>query len=313
MKAIFKPARDVEPIIVDAPVPVPNAGEVLIKVKYAGICKTDLRIASGELPCRRRGVILGHEFSGTVVRCNARGAGIGVGDSVIANPMLDDNSDAMLGKDVNGCFAEYVSVPASNVYAVPESMNSEMDLAAYCEPVAAALGAVSKIPECVDEIVIAGYPDDRIARLLAMCIEFRGEEENRANWKTVKIVRPEKLLLEAARSQRGKPLHECIVECCPQMAGKLLACLAPKGTLVLKSRGYVELTGAVVNDIAMRELRIVGARYSDFHGALDDMAARKNAFRKMIAKKHFGLDEFRRAFEAASRPDSGKVMFRCAR
>ena len=312
MKAVFKPSWGEEPRLVDIPVPVPKAGEVLVKVKYAGICKTDLRVASGELACRKNGVILGHEFSGTVVACRARGVNIKTGDEVVVNPMLDDISDAMLGKDEDGCFAEYAVAPASHVQVVPEFMRSEMKLAAYCEPVAAASGAASKIPAHVDEVIIAGNPEDRITRLLALCIESCAEDEGRARPRRVRIVRPEKLLLSVARGQRRKPLHECVVECCAPFAGKLLGCLAPNGTLVLKSRGYVELSGAMVNDIALRELRIVGARYSSFQDALDDMASRKDVFKKLISRKDFALEEFNRAFETASRPGAKKVMFRCA-
>jgi alcohol dehydrogenase, propanol-preferring len=56
------------------PVPVPGAGEVLLKVRSCGVCRTDLHILDGELPPHRANVVPGHEVVGEVV---AQGAGSG--------------------------------------------------------------------------------------------------------------------------------------------------------------------------------------------------------------------------------------------
>ncbi|WP_153340497.1 zinc-binding alcohol dehydrogenase family protein [Nocardia aurantia] len=58
---------------VRAPVPVPAAGELLVRVRACGVCRTDLHVAEGDLPVHRPGVIPGHEVVGEVV---AAGPGV---------------------------------------------------------------------------------------------------------------------------------------------------------------------------------------------------------------------------------------------
>ncbi|HLE79877.1 MAG TPA: alcohol dehydrogenase catalytic domain-containing protein, partial [Dehalococcoidia bacterium] len=58
-----KPLRALE-----MPVPQPRQGEVLIRVRACGVCRTDLHIVDGELPSPKLPLILGHEIVGTVVR-----------------------------------------------------------------------------------------------------------------------------------------------------------------------------------------------------------------------------------------------------
>ena len=322
MKAICKFAKEDSPRLVDIPIPKPGMKEVLVKVCYAGICKTDLKVANGELKSRNGGVILGHEFSGEVVSlgfgCDKLNAAsdmkVRVGDVVSANPMLDDESDKMLGKDANGCFAEYITVPMKNIvdasHYAKHLSDSKLKALAYIEPIAAALGPVRALQQApyyfeaiaANKIVIAGYPSDRIAKLLAMCFASTGYR--------VPIVSPEKLLVD---HDLGEKKYQAIVECCPEFAGKLLKCLENKGVLVLKSRGYVELDNILVNDVVMRELRIVGAKYvDDFFDAYSYMVNHQDSLVKdLIEEKSYKLEEFEEAFKSASAKDAKKVMFKC--
>src|SRR5690349_16697395 len=50
----------------EAPKPAPGPGEVLIKVRVCGVCRTDLHVVEGELPPRRSPIIPGHQAIGTV-------------------------------------------------------------------------------------------------------------------------------------------------------------------------------------------------------------------------------------------------------
>lgn len=311
MKAVFKRPKTDFPELIELPIPSLKPDEVLVKVYYAGICKTDLKVGRGELPTRSGGVILGHEFSGEVIKFGTRCREISqthmsildikVGDFVVANPMLDSSSDAMLGKDLNGCFAEYIAVPIKQLVKVdyydPKSMMKEL---AYCEPVAAAQGVFSKIPAHIYDLIIAGNPEDRIAKLVSKCLLQDGIDE-------VKIIPPEKLLID---DDLGKPKHKCIVECCPEFAGKLLRCLENGGTLILKSRGYVALD-TIVNDIVMKQLNIVGAKYSSFYEAIGWIYENLKLVDTMISKKTYKLDDFGKAFAEASKANAKKVMFKC--
>ncbi len=53
----------------DVPIPQPGKGEVLVRVHFCGVCRTDLHVVEGELPPRKSPVIPGHQVVGTVEKC----------------------------------------------------------------------------------------------------------------------------------------------------------------------------------------------------------------------------------------------------
>lgn len=129
--------------------PKPGKGEVLVKVKYTGICGSDIHRVNGTA-CRSYPMVLGHEFSGTVAEV---GDGIiehHVGDRVAGIPLLPcmecedcKNGDyslckkySFIGSRRNGSFAEYVVLPEKNVISVGET---EFEVAAFFEPATVAL------------------------------------------------------------------------------------------------------------------------------------------------------------------------------
>lgn len=116
----------------DVPPPEPAAAEVLIQVRACGVCHTDLHVAEGELPARRRPLILGHQVVGRVVRAGPAAAGPQPGDQV-GVPWLnwacgecafcrrgEENlcpRARFTGWDADGGYAEYLAVDAR--FAVP--------------------------------------------------------------------------------------------------------------------------------------------------------------------------------------------------
>ena len=316
MKAIARDSKSGKIELIEAPTPKAGPGEVVVKVSHAGICKTDLKVADGSLAAKKDKIILGHEFSGQVVEvgpeCNDQITASKVGDFVVANPMLRSMTDEMLGKDIDGCFAEYVAVPANNLFLVAMPLIRRCPelkkLAAYCEPVAAAKGVISKIPCYLANTVIAGDPTDRIAKLLKFCIEVNSRS---AVYKSkIEIIEPERLALEIDIGKRKMP--KCIIECCPSMVEKLIRCVAPGGTIILKSRGYVGFGNVLINDIVMREISLVGAKYDNFYNAIDFISDNSDGLLPMIDERDFKLEEFEEAFEEARKLGAKKVMFRCA-
>jgi len=115
-------------------------GDLLVRVNCTGICGSDLALwrTGGLYP----GVVLGHEFCGTVVSAGAAVAGVNEGDRVVANPMIDFVG---LGRHP-GAFAEYLRLPDAvrgrNVFVLPEAVPDEVG--AMVEPFAVALHAVRK-------------------------------------------------------------------------------------------------------------------------------------------------------------------------
>ena len=148
MQAITKP--EPSPGLVLSQVDVPDCGpsEVLIRVRHAGICGTDLHIANWDEWARSRihpPLILGHEFAGEVVEIGKEAkAFFEKGQLVTAEGHIVCGhchpcrmgqghicrNTQIIGVDRNGAFAEYVAVPATNVMSldlIPTSMGAVMD------------------------------------------------------------------------------------------------------------------------------------------------------------------------------------------
>jgi len=172
MKAAYYPEKNTIDYV-DLDMPRPKKGEALIKVKYAGICGSDLHVYHGAHPTATFPVIPGHEFVGELVELGEDvNTGVKPGDFVVAQPFSscgvceacitgNDNvcqSLKLLGAHTDGCFAEYVTVPAKKVYTLPEGM--DLKLAALAEPLAVAVHDVRRSGLKVGQnaLIIGGGP-----------------------------------------------------------------------------------------------------------------------------------------------------------
>jgi 2-desacetyl-2-hydroxyethyl bacteriochlorophyllide A dehydrogenase len=122
--------------------PRPAQGQVLVRVTHSGICGTDLHIYEGGIPVRHP-LIMGHEMIGELVEGTEGPGGesgqLRPGDRVIVDPAIycgvcftcragQTNlcpNGVLLGRDANGGFAEYVAAPRSNVYKLPDAIDSQ--------------------------------------------------------------------------------------------------------------------------------------------------------------------------------------------
>ena len=137
--------------------PVPKPGQVLIKVKYTGICGSDVPRVNGDA-CHYFPNVLGHEFSGTVIEVGKDVTKVQVGDRVSGVPLvpcmkcedcLKGNYSlckhySFIGSREFGSFAEYVAVPEMN--AVPFDENITFEQGAFFEPATVALHGLKRVP-----------------------------------------------------------------------------------------------------------------------------------------------------------------------
>ncbi|WP_419950783.1 L-threonine 3-dehydrogenase [Candidatus Palauibacter sp.] len=157
MKAILKPGPAPGLTLGEAPTPEIRSGDVLIKVRRAGICGTDLHIHQWDHWSRNRvtpPLILGHEFMGEVVEVGRLVDNIEAGDRVSAEGHLVCGhcefcgteqahvcrETRIIGIDRDGAFAEYVSIPAANIIHIPDSISD--DHAAVFDPLGNAFHTV---------------------------------------------------------------------------------------------------------------------------------------------------------------------------
>lgn len=114
-------------------VPTPQAGEVLIRLKYAALNRRDLWITYGLYPRIQLPTILGSDGAGEVEAVGEGVTGVKVGDSVLIDPGLNWGDEerfngpdyTILGMPQNGTFAQYVIVPASQVHPIPSHLTME--------------------------------------------------------------------------------------------------------------------------------------------------------------------------------------------
>jgi threonine 3-dehydrogenase len=130
-------------VLADVPEPTPRDDEVLIRVRRAGVCGTDVHIYTWDEWARGRiqpPIIVGHEFSGDVTQVGKLVTDVQVGERVTAEGHIVDgrcllcrtgNSHVcpytkIIGVDRDGCFAEYITMPATNVWHLDESISYDV-------------------------------------------------------------------------------------------------------------------------------------------------------------------------------------------
>jgi L-iditol 2-dehydrogenase len=151
--------------------PVLHRGDILVKVKAATICGTDIRILRGRKTAGiRYPSILGHEFAGEVVETGGH-AGFHLGQAVTACPAfacghcdmcLRDAENlcrnlVAMGYGIDGAFAEYVRIPAisvasGHVFALPEGTSIEQ--AALAEPLACVINGQQQVGVKAGDVVV---------------------------------------------------------------------------------------------------------------------------------------------------------------
>jgi len=127
--------------------PRPQRGEILVRVNYCGVCRTDLHVVEGELPPRKSPVIPGHQVVGTVemlgegARRFSAGARVGIAwlhstdqtcEFCRAGTENLCDHPAFTGYTVDGGYAEYATAPEDFVYPIPEKFTDEQAAPLLC-------------------------------------------------------------------------------------------------------------------------------------------------------------------------------------
>jgi len=142
---------------------------LLIRVRAAGICGSDLELVRGLRPDVKPPRIPGHEISGEIVELGMQATRAEVGDRVVVEPIVSCGRCRncaigrynicqdlkFMGVHIDGAFAEYLAVPEQRVYKIPD--NLPYDQAAVLEPTAVGVHIVSRANISIgDTVVILG-------------------------------------------------------------------------------------------------------------------------------------------------------------
>lgn len=171
MKALCKIKKEPGIWMTDIPVPEIGVNDVLVKIKKTAICGTDIHIynwddwAQATIPVP---MAIGHEFMGEIVSIGSEVSGFKVGDRVSGEGHITCGhcrrcragkrhlcrNTIGIGVNRQGCFAEYLSIPASNVFLLSEKISD--DVAAILDPLGNATHTALSFDLVGEDVLITG-------------------------------------------------------------------------------------------------------------------------------------------------------------
>jgi threonine dehydrogenase-like Zn-dependent dehydrogenase len=294
--------------------PKPVAGEeCVIRVSAAGICGTDLALLQGYAGFAG---VPGHEFVGTVEDANAADAEwIGrrvVGEITIGCGRCEGCRAAGRGhcdmrtvlgiRGRDGAFAEYLSLPAMNLHAVPSSLDDVT--AVFVEPTAAACRVIEQVTT-VSGTRAAVVGAGRLGLLVAQVLRAHGAA-------VTVIVRSdvsrfvaaalgfETSAVDSARASLARRF-DVAVDATGEPAGfaAARALVRPRGTLVVKSTFHGE-TPVSFAALVVDEITVIGSRCGPFERAIELLHDGRVDVKPLVAGI-YPLAQFAEAFERAKR------------
>jgi L-iditol 2-dehydrogenase len=317
-------------------------GEMLIKVKAATICGTDIRILRGKKTAGiRTPSILGHEFAGEVAHTGGH-QHFNIGQAVTVCPAfacgtclpcttgaenLCSNLMAM-GYEIDGAFAEFVRIPArgvlaGNVFAMPQGLSFEK--AALAEPLACVINGQDQAQVKAGDVVVIlgagpiGLLHAKLARLrgAAQIIVSQTSAMRRsaalAAGADIVINPHEENVVERVRSITTG-LGADVVICAigkPELANEALRMVRPRGRVNLFAGFSKNIQAELdVNAIHYNELNITGAfglTRRQFKSALDMIATGQVEVDSMLTHR-FALADIQHALAIAEQGSALKVV-----
>ncbi len=171
MKALMKKKPEVGLWMADVPIPEIGPTDVLIKIRKTAICGTDVHIYNWDHWSQKHvpiPLVTGHEFVGVVEKVGSHVRGYQPGDRVSGEGHLTCGhcrncragkrhlcrNTVGVGVSRQGCFAEYLSLPAENAFKIPDSISD--DIAAFFDPYGNATHTALSFDLTGEDILITG-------------------------------------------------------------------------------------------------------------------------------------------------------------
>jgi len=171
MRALLKVGPEPGLSLVEVPVPTIGPNDVLVRVRSTGICGTDLHIAAWDDWAQRTirtPRIIGHEFSGEIAALGAAVEGLEIGQLVSGEGHIVCGQcrncragrrhlcvrTLGIGVQLDGAFADYVAIPASNAWVHRHPI--DMDVAAIFDPFGNAVHTALQFPCLGEDVLVSG-------------------------------------------------------------------------------------------------------------------------------------------------------------
>jgi threonine 3-dehydrogenase len=322
-----------------APVPAIGAADVLVRVRTASICGTDLHIYGWDRWSQGRikpPLTLGHEFCGVVERVGAEVTAVKSGDFVSAEMHVNCGhchqcrlgeahicqNLRIIGIDQDGAFAEFVKIPASNIWkldpGIPEHYGAILD------PLGNAVHTVLAGPIAGQTVLVTGcgpigLMSIAVAKACGSSTVF-ATETNEKRRAMAKKMGADVVLNPAAEDAVGKILAETNgtgVDALLEMSGNPTA--IQQGFKALRAGGRASLLGIptenvpldLVNDVIFKGATVQGIYGRRMYGTWVQMTALLKAGR-LDLEPLFGerepLEKFENAFAKLQGGLAGKIL-----
>lgn len=302
-------------ILRDEPRPRRRPGSALIRLLYGGICNTDLELQRGYYDFRG---VPGHEFVGEVVAADDQKW---VSQRVVGEINLACGRCEWCAQGLGrhcpkrrvlgivkqpGAFREFLTLPESNLHAVPREIPSEH--AVFIEPLAAACEILDQVHISRGEPV-AVLGDGKLGLLIAQVLKGHGAEVHQYGKHKEKLKLASQMGIETRIVQKlpaGK--YHWVVDATGASMGlyEAVKIARPRGTVIMKStvHGRVGIDSA---PIVVNEITLIGSRCGRFEPALRMLRSGTVRVGPLISEV-FPLNRARDAFKRAAARGTLKVL-----
>lgn len=265
--------------IEEIPKPEIKEEEVLVKIKYTGVCGSDIPRLFNK-GARFYPIVLGHEFSGIVEEIGEKVKDINIGDKVAVAPLepcmeCEDckkgnysqcKNYMFIGSRKNGAWAEYISVHKRNIVKLPKGV--DLKEGAFFEPLTVALHGLKLINYPVNKkIAILGM--GTIGQLVLQCISTSVQKEiavadiNEKKLAVAKKLGADVVCNVMENDTISSSEYELVIETSgvPENFKKALKIAGNKGTVLFigTPHGNVEYKPSEFENINRKELTVLGS------------------------------------------------------
>ena len=317
----------------DVSIPKVGQTEVLIKIKNAGICGTDLAIAKGVLPTPIP-IVLGHEFSGKVVKIGQDVDKEWLNKRVTSeiNSNIDNEcyfckrkifsqciSRKAIGIDMDGAFADYIAVESYLLHELPPTISYKE--ATFIEPLAAAYQIFQMMPLGEDDKIAAVFGLGRLGLLILQVVKTKGlkvigidgsNEKLELGRKlgadhTINRLKTENIPKEIKRYTNGLG-SDIVIDATgnPQALDDIVKSCRTRGKIHLKSTHGLA-SPMNLTDIVVREITVYSSRCGPFEKAILGLVSGEIKVNQLISKE-FPLKDINRAFDSYKNRDNIKTI-----